>query len=113
MKQPQRIMLHIGTNDAPFLTSENMFKELKELRNFILNFLRNVKLIFSTPVIRTDKSNANENNKQFINCLKKAKFHCIHHTNITEDHLNAYGLHINAYGTRVLAKNLISGAHAM
>ena len=113
MKQPQRVILHIGTNDASFLTPENKFDEFKELRDFILKFLPDVKLIFSTPVIRTDKSNANENNKQFINCLKKAKFHCIHHTNITEDHLNAYGLHINAYGTRVLAKNLISGAHAM
>ena len=113
MKQPQRIMLHIGTNDAPFLTSENMFKELKELRDFILNFLPNVKLIFSTPVIRTDKSNANENNKTFINCLKKAKFDCIDHTNITKDHLNAYGLHINGYSTRVLAKKLISVTHAM
>ena len=113
MKQPERIILHIGTNDAPFLTPENMFKELKELRDFILKFLPDVKLIFSTPVIRTDKSDANENNKQFTNCLKKAKFDCIHHTNITEDHLNAYGLHINGYGTRVLAKNLISGAHAI
>ena len=33
--------------------------------------------------------------------LKKAKSDCIHHTNITEDHLNAYGLHINGYGTMV------------
>ena len=33
MKQPQRIILHIGTNDAPFLTPENMFKKLKELRD--------------------------------------------------------------------------------
>ena len=43
----------------------------------------------------------------------KSKCDCIHHTNITEDHLNAYGLHINGYGARVLAKNLISGAHAI
>ena len=54
-----------------------MFKELKELRDFILKFLPDVKLIFSTPVIRTDKSNANENNNKFINCLKKARFGCI------------------------------------
>ena len=108
VKQPQRIIQHIGTNDVSFLTPENKFDELKELRGFILKFLPDVKLIFSIPVIRT-----NENNKQFINCLKKAKFHCIHHMNITEDHLNAYGLHINAYGARVLAKNRISGAHAM
>ena len=76
------------------------------IRDFILKFLPHVKLIFSAPVIRTDKSGANENNK-------KAKFDCIHHTHITEDHLNAYGLHVNGYGIRVLAKNLISGAYAI
>ena len=35
------------------------------------------------------------------------------YTNITEDHLNGYGLHINGYGTRVLAKNLISRSQAI
>ena len=39
MKQPERIILHIETNDAPFLTTENMFQELTELRDFILTFL--------------------------------------------------------------------------
>ena len=40
MKQPERIILLIGTNDALVLTPENMFKELKELRDFILLFVR-------------------------------------------------------------------------
>ena len=71
MKQPECIILDIGTNDAPFLTPENMFKKLKGLRGFILKFLTDVKLVFSTPVIRTDKSNANENNKQFTNQKSK------------------------------------------
>ena len=66
MKQTQRIILRIGTNDAPFLTPENMFKELKELQDFILKFLPHFKLIFSTPLIRTYKSNANEKNKKLI-----------------------------------------------
>ena len=113
MKQPQSIIMHIGTNDAPFLTSENMFKELKELRDFILKFLPDVKLISATLVIKKDKSNANENNKKCINCLKKAKFDCKHHANTTGDHLNSYGLYINGYGTRVLANNLLSCPHAM
>ena len=115
MKQLQRMNsnLHMGTKDASFLTIENTFKKLKELRDFILKFLPDVKLIFSTRAIRTDKSNANENNKKLTSCLKKAKFGCMHSTNIREDHLNAYGLHINGYGTRVLGKNLISGCHAM
>ena len=59
MKQPERKILHIGTNDAPFLTPESMFKELKELRDIILKFLPVVKLISLAPVIGTDKLNAN------------------------------------------------------
>ena len=97
MKQLERIILPVGTNDAPFLTLEITFKELKELPYFILKFLPDVKLIFLSPVIKTGKSNATRNN----NCLKKAKFDCIHHANITEDHLNAYGVQINGCGTKV------------
>ena len=59
MKQRKHRMLPRWTNDAPFLTPENMFKELKELQNVNSKYLPGVKLIFSTPVIRTDKSNAN------------------------------------------------------
>ena len=38
MKPPERVIPHIGINDTPFLTSKNMFKELKELRVLFLNF---------------------------------------------------------------------------
>ena len=38
MKQLEPIILPVGTNDAPFLTRENMFKELKEYRILFLNF---------------------------------------------------------------------------
>ena len=37
MKQPEHIILHIGTNDAPFLTPENTFKKLNELQDFTLH----------------------------------------------------------------------------
>ena len=38
MKQPERVIPHIGINDTHFLTSKNMFKELKELWVLFLNF---------------------------------------------------------------------------
>ena len=50
---------------------------LNQIKSLKFKFLPDVKLIFSTPVIRMDKSNANGKNKQFTNCLKKAKFDCI------------------------------------
>ena len=90
-----------------------MFKDLKKLRFFIFKFLRDVKLIYSKSVLRTDKSDANENNKTIYQLHQKGKFSCIHHTNITEGHLNVFGLHIAGYGKSVLAKNLVSGAHVI
>ena len=89
MNQPERIILHIGIDDAPFLAPEIMFKELKELRNFIFISLPDVKLIFSTPVLRTGNSNANENNKHekdFLIKVEKLKYRISTFTSLsTED----------------------------
>ena len=48
MKQLEHIILPVGTNDALSLTPEIMFKELKELHDFILKFLPDVKINFLT-----------------------------------------------------------------
>ena len=73
MNQPEHIILHIGIDDAPFLAPEIMFKELKELRDFIFISLPDVKLIFSRPVLRTGNSNANENKKHEKDFLIKVE----------------------------------------
>ena len=46
MKELERIILPVGTNDALFLTPEIMSRELKELYDFILKFLPDVKINF-------------------------------------------------------------------
>ena len=48
-----------------------MFKELKELPNFIRKFLSDFKLLLSTPVITRGKSNADQNNKQLTIVSKR------------------------------------------
>ena len=35
-KKPENIILHLGTNDAPYKFDTNILKDLIELKNFIL-----------------------------------------------------------------------------
>ena len=58
----------------------------------------------STPVLRVDKVNANDINKDFT----KSNLDGISHENIKEPHIDGYGPHINRNGSSILAKNLIS-----
>ena len=108
-KKPDKVIIHVGTNDAPHFTPDEMFKNMKELRLLIQKMVPSAKIILSSPVIRVDKANADINNKKFISLLNSTNWDCIHHENIDESHLNEYDLHINRTGSINLAKNLISG----
>lgn len=110
-KKPDKIVIHIGTNDAPHLTPEEMLEDLNKLKDMVLKYCPESKIVISTPTLRTDKANSNENNIAFISLLSKSSFNCIHHENILEEHLDRYGLHLNAKGSTVLAKNLLLGLH--
>ena len=107
-KKPDKVIIHVGTNDAPHFTPDEMFKNMKELRLLIQKMVPSAKIIISSPVIRVDKANSDINNKKFISLLNSTDWDCIHHENIDESHLNQYGLHINRTGSINLAKNLIS-----
>ena len=63
-KKPDKIIIHIGTNDAPHMTPEDMMIDLQKLKDLILKLHPGAKIILSTPLLRTDKFNANENNKK-------------------------------------------------
>ena len=105
-KRPDKIILHVGTNDAPHMKADEMLEELGKLKSLICEMLPSVKIVLSAPTIRVDKHNANENNIDFIKLLETNNYVLIKHPNIKENHLDRYGLHLNYDGTRVLAKNL-------
>ena len=108
-KNPDKILLHVGTNDAPHATPKEMFNAIKDLKSFIQKYVPESKIIISTPVLRVDKVNANDINKMYIELLKKAEVDCIFNDNIGEPNIGQCGLHINESGSVILAKNLISG----
>ena len=42
-KKPENIILHLGTNDAPYNSGTNILKDMIELKNFILEKLPSCK----------------------------------------------------------------------
>ena len=92
-KRPDKIILHVGTNDAPHMKADEMLEELGKLKSLICEMLPSVKIVLSAPTIRVDKHNANENNINFIKLLETNNYVLIKHPNIKENHLDRYGLH--------------------
>ena len=52
-----------------------MFHEIQSLRNFILKYLPSARITISTPVLRVDKANANDINKDFTELVKESNLH--------------------------------------
>ena len=94
-KKPDNIIIHVGTNNTPHSGSYEMFHEIQILRNFILKYLPSSRATISTPVLRVDKANANDINKDFTELFKESNLDYISHENIKELHIDQYGLHVN------------------
>ena len=57
-KKPDKVIIHVGTNDAPHFTPDEMFKNKKELHLLIQKMVPSAKIIISSPVICVDKANS-------------------------------------------------------
>ena len=87
-KRPDKIILHVGTNDAPHMKADEMLEEFGKC--LIWEILPSVKIVLSAPTIRVDKYNANENNINFIKLLETNNYVLIKHPNIKENHLDRW-----------------------
>ena len=74
-KNPDKIVPHVGTNDAPHATLKEMLNAIKDLKSFIQKYAPESKIIISTPVLRVDKANANDINIRYIELLKEARLY--------------------------------------
>ena len=108
-KKPENIILHLGTNDAPYKSDTDILKDLIELKDFILEKSPSCKKItLSTPKVRTDRESAKKNNENLTNRLKKQGIPYIMHDNVTHKHLYRNGLHLNSVGFSILPENFLS-----
>ena len=108
-KNPDNIIIHIGTNDAPYKNENVLYEELKQIKDLITNHHPDCKNIFiSCSIARTDNKKVNNVLKKYVDILKREEKNVIFHNNLLESHLYRDDLHLNSNGTTMLAGNFIS-----
>ena len=106
-KKPSNIILHIGSNDAPYKTVDEIENDLSKLTDYIQKILPSVKIFLSSPTVRTDNIQANMVLRQLYNKLKDLP-NIILNENVDISCLGKKGLHLNPKGSGRLAINYIS-----
>ena len=107
-ENPDFILLHVATNNCVDMPSDEIIKELGQLKIFILRSLPSCKTYFSLPTIRTDNRTANTIIRNLNLKLKKMNHFIMDNSNILVRHIGRKGLHFNIHGVRKMASNIIS-----
>ena len=107
-KKPSFVILHVGTNDAPMKTSEEIYRELRNLEEYIEMVLPKARVFFSTPTLRTDDGKANAILQKVSGNLKKSCVNIVENENIISMGIGKRGLHLNEKGSGRLALNFIN-----
>ena len=107
-KKPTNIILQVGTNDAPFKSSDQIVQDLMALKSNIISLLPGVKVYFSCPTLRFDNGLANSVCREVSEKLRVSTEDVIVNDNIDRGCLGHKGLHLNEKGSGRLAINFIS-----
>ena len=88
-KKPDNIIIHIGTNDSPYKSEDLIYEEFLNVKQIIHKHHPDCKnIVLSSPIIRTDKQEANNILKKYNSILKKQEEKkAIFHNNIMPSHL--------------------------
>ena len=106
--KPEYVILHIGSNDCPNKTSDEIIRELNNLIAYIQRTLPSSKITYSLPTVRTDCSKAEAIRKNFNVKMKRSNNDLLENSNIQVEHLGKKGLHFNDHGVKLMARNIIS-----
>ena len=109
-KNPQQILLHVGTNDLrdqnPNVVVDNVVELARKIESET-----NARIILSELVARSD--NVSSDSVKTVN--RKLKKFCnqnnwklVQHQNITTNDLNQSGLHLNNRGNNILFNNFVN-----
>ena len=107
-RNPCRLILHIGTNNAESCTSGEILDKLLKLKPFISEKCPQCQAIFSTPTTCSDKAKANLTVRQLANHLLQLKIDVVENRNITDRCIGRKELHLDISGTIQLAKNFLN-----
>ena len=108
-KKLNNIIIHIGTNGSPYKSEDLLYKELLNVKQIMHKHHPDCKnVVMLSPIIQTDKQEANSILKKYNSILKQEERKVIFHINITPSHLRKDGLTLNFNGSTALAENLLS-----
>lgn len=110
-KDPQRVILHVGTNDL----KSNLRPNPNQIADSIVDLARMIEseseaeVIISEVITRSDmtpEDHIRTVNKLLSRYCNQNGWQLLRHNNISKDHLNVGGLHLNDQGVSVLVTNL-------
>jgi hypothetical protein len=107
---PDKLIVHIGTNDLHKTTTSNLIRSMESLGKSIKDQDNNIDLIWSEIITRSDDhklaDKVNIVNKELNKLCEANNWGLIKNDNITRNLLNNSRLHLNKEGTSTLAKNI-------
>ena len=105
-REPDYIILHVGTNNTTSLTACDIIGKLLQLKSAILHDPKSCKVIISQPTLCSDNVKAALTNHHLCNLLEELNIDILKKCNIGSKHFGRKGLHLNPHGTARLALNL-------
>ena len=109
-KNPQQIILHVGTNDlrdhTPTVVAENIVDLARKIETE-----NNAEVILSELVLRSDSVSTDAVkavNKRLTKFCNQNDWGIIKHQNIDSTGLNKSGLHLNVKGNNILFSNFVN-----
>ena len=106
-KKPPYILLHIGANDSPDRTSNDILNNFFNLRKHIETVLPTTKVYLPCSVLRLDHTKVCVTLYHLVKKIKTLE-NVIVNDNIDVNCLSNVGLHLNPSGSRRLAINFLS-----
>ena len=106
-KNPDYVILHVGTNHAVDHQSSYIISKIFKLKEFIQLKIPSCKVIISALIKRHDNKRASSVVGDVIQQLEQLNTETIINGNIEKNMLGKKGLHLNRNGLKQFAKNLI------
>ena len=104
----QKVIIHVGTNNAMTDTPKEIFEKLISLKHQIESILPKCEVTISNLIMRTDEPKASKINEEVNSFIKSASINFVENSNIKGKQLGKRGLHLNIQGNKMFARNLLN-----
>ena len=104
----QKVIIHVGTNNAITGTSKETFEKLISLKYQIESILPKFEVTISNLILRTDEPKASKTNEEVNRLIKLVNINFVENSNIKGKQLGKRGLDLNIQGDKMFARNLLN-----